>query len=277
MKFTQMEKTTNTNKSWVVIDAKGKVFGRIITQVATILRGKNKVNFTPNVDCGDYVIITNASQVIFTGNKLSTKNYYTHSGYFGSTKTNKMSDMLKNNPEKLFKLATRGMLPKTILGKQMLKKLKVYVSEEHPHTAQVLASQNTDTKEVKKSPTKTKKVVFKNTQDKIDSIKIGTKPKLISKKHEDKPADNLELIKGIGKTLEKTLNELGIYHFDQIASWNDKNIEWVDEYISFKGRIQREEWIEQSKILSKGENTEFSNRVEAGEVSSSRKSSQPKN
>ncbi|TLP39487.1 50S ribosomal protein L13 [Arcobacter arenosus] len=137
MKFTKMAKANEIERDWVVIDATDKVFGRIITEVATLLRGKHKPTFTPHVDCGDYVIIINASKAKFTGAKLEDKNYFTHSGYFGSTKTHKMSDMLVNNPEKLFKLATRGMLPKTKLGKEMLKKLKVYAGSEHPHTAQI--------------------------------------------------------------------------------------------------------------------------------------------
>jgi large subunit ribosomal protein L13 len=137
MKFTQMVNQADVQKDWVVIDAKGKTFGRIITEVASILRGKHKPTFTPNVDCGDYVVVINASEAKFTGAKLETKNYYTHSGYFGSTKTHKMSDMLTNNPEKLYKLATRGMLPKTKLGAKILKNLKVYAGAEHPHTAQV--------------------------------------------------------------------------------------------------------------------------------------------
>lgn len=137
MKFTQMVKATDVQRDWVVVDAEGKVFGRIVTEVATILRGKHKPSYTPHVDCGDYVVIINASKAKFTGAKLEDKNYYTHSGYFGSTKTHKMADMLVDNPEKLFKLATRGMLPKTKLGKAMLKKLKVYAGAEHPHTAQI--------------------------------------------------------------------------------------------------------------------------------------------
>ncbi|WP_072679640.1 50S ribosomal protein L13 [Arcobacter sp. LA11] len=137
MKFTQMAKANEIEKDWVVIDATDKIFGRIITEVATLLRGKHKPSFTPHVDCGDNVIIINASKARFTGAKLEDKNYYTHSGYFGSTKTHKMSDMLENNPEKLYKLATRGMLPKTKLGKVMLKKLKVYAGSEHPHSAQI--------------------------------------------------------------------------------------------------------------------------------------------
>lgn len=121
MKFTQMAKATEIDRDWVIIDATDKVFGRIITEVATILRGKNKTNYTPHVDCGDNVIIINATKAKFSGTKLETKNYYTHSGYFGSTKTHKMSDMFEQNPEKLYKLAARGMLPKTKLGKSMLK------------------------------------------------------------------------------------------------------------------------------------------------------------
>jgi len=137
MKFTKIVKPSEVQKDWVVIDAEGKIFGRVITEVAATLRGKNKPSFTPNTDCGDFVVIINADKVKFSGTKLADKNYFTHSGYFGSTKTHKMSDMLENNPEKLFKLATRGMLPKTKLGAKMLKNLKVYAGSEHPHTAQV--------------------------------------------------------------------------------------------------------------------------------------------
>ncbi len=137
MKFTQMVKANEVQRDWILIDATDKTFGRMITEIATALRGKNKPYFTPHVDCGDFVVVINASKARFTGAKLEDKNYYTHSGYFGSTKTHKMSDMLVNNPEKLYKLATRGMLPKTKLGNAMLKKLKVYAGEEHPHTAQI--------------------------------------------------------------------------------------------------------------------------------------------
>jgi len=136
-KFTKIINQADVKKDWIVIDASGQTFGRIITQIATILRGKNKPYFSPNVDCGDNVIVINATQAKFTGTKMATKEYFSHSGYFGSTKSHKMSDMLENNPEKLFKLATRGMLPKTKLGVQMLKNLKIYAGANHPHTAQV--------------------------------------------------------------------------------------------------------------------------------------------
>ncbi len=138
MKFTKIATADQIERQWVLIDAEGKTFGRLITEVATRLRGKDKPYYTPNVDCGDYVVIINASKAKFNGaGKVANKEYFSHSGYFGSTKSVKMTDLLENNPEKLFKLATRGMLPKTKLGRSMLKKLKVYAGGEHPHTAQI--------------------------------------------------------------------------------------------------------------------------------------------
>ena len=109
----------------------------MLTEVATLLRGKHKPYFTPNVDCGDFVIIINAEKVEFSGTKLETKMYHRHTGYFGGVKSEKLVDLLNNNPAKLYKLAVRGMLPKTNLAKEMIKKLKVYAGSEHPHTAQV--------------------------------------------------------------------------------------------------------------------------------------------
>lgn len=138
MKFTKIATPEQIERNWVLIDAEGKTFGRLITEVATRLRGKDKPYFTPNVDCGDYVVIVNASKAKFNGaGKIADKEYFTHSGYFGSTKSVKMTELLEKNPEKLYKLATRGMLPKTKLGRAMLKKLKVYAGAEHPHTAQI--------------------------------------------------------------------------------------------------------------------------------------------
>lgn len=137
MKLTSVTKPADVKRDWVLIDAEGQTFGRIMTQVATLLRGKHKPSYTPNVDCGDYVVIINAEKVKFSGIKLEEKEYFTHSGYFGSTKSKKLGDMLDNHTEKLYKLSARGMLPKTTLGKAMLKKLKVYVGAEHPHTAQI--------------------------------------------------------------------------------------------------------------------------------------------
>jgi large subunit ribosomal protein L13 len=139
--MTKVIKPNEVRRDWVVIDAEGKKFGRILTEVASLLRGKHKPYFTPNVDCGDYVVIINASKAAFTGNKLDAKLYHRHSGYFGSTKSEKLGDLLASNPVKLYKLAVRGMLPKTTLGKDMLKKLKVYAGSEHPHTAQVSKSE----------------------------------------------------------------------------------------------------------------------------------------
>ncbi|MCR4942650.1 MAG: 50S ribosomal protein L13 [Campylobacter sp.] len=136
--MTKITKPNEVKRDWIVIDASGKRFGRLLTEVATLLRGKHKPNYTPNVDCGDYVVIINASKAEFTGaNKAEQKLYHRHSGYFGSVKSEKFGDLLVNNPVKLYKLAVRGMLPKTKLGKEMIKKLKVYEGSKHPHTAQI--------------------------------------------------------------------------------------------------------------------------------------------
>jgi len=137
MKSTKMIKAEEVKRDWILIDAKDKVFGRLITEIATKLRGKHKPSYTPHVDCGDFVVVINAKDAKFTGNKLQNKLYHTHSGYFGSTKSKKLGTMIDDSPEKLFKLATRGMLPKTKLGKVMLKKLKIYSGNEHPHSAQL--------------------------------------------------------------------------------------------------------------------------------------------
>ena len=138
MKFTKIATPEQIEQKWILIDAEGKTFGRLITEVATRLRGKDKPYYTPNVDCGDYVVIINATKVVFKGaGKIANKEYYDHTGYFGGVTSVKMTDLLENNPEKLFKLATRGMFPKTKLGKAMLKKLKIYAGSEHPHSAQI--------------------------------------------------------------------------------------------------------------------------------------------
>ncbi|NPA81355.1 MAG: 50S ribosomal protein L13 [Epsilonproteobacteria bacterium] len=141
MKSTRMIKPNEVQREWVVVDAAGKRFGRVLTEVASLLRGKHKPYYTPHVDCGDYVIVINASKVDISGNKADSKMYHRHSGYFGSVKSEKLGELLEKNPAKLFMLATRGMLPKTKLGKAMLKKLKVYPGSEHPHTAQVKKSE----------------------------------------------------------------------------------------------------------------------------------------
>ena len=136
--MTKITKPNEVKRDWIVLDASGKRFGRLLTEAAILLRGKHKPGFSPNVDCGDYVIIINASKAEFTGaNKAEEKLYHRHSGYFGSVKSEKFGDLLANKPEKLYKLAVRGMLPKTKLGKEMLKKLKIYAGSEHPHTAQI--------------------------------------------------------------------------------------------------------------------------------------------
>lgn len=121
---------------WWVVDADGQPLGRVASKVASVLRGKHKPTFTPHVDTGDFVVVINAAKVKATGQKLDQKKYYTHSGYIGSIKSITLRDALEKNTEMPIKHAVKGMLPKNILGRQLLKKLKVYAGAEHPHAAQ---------------------------------------------------------------------------------------------------------------------------------------------
>ena len=133
---TFMPKAADITRKWYVVDAEGLALGRVASQVANILRGKNKPIYTPNVDTGDYVIIVNASKVILTGKKLDQKIYYKHSGFVGGLKETKYRKLLAEKPEVAMRHAVVGMLPKGPLGRQMAKKLKIYAGAEHEHAAQ---------------------------------------------------------------------------------------------------------------------------------------------
>ena len=123
-------------KKWYVVDASGKVLGRLANKIAVVLMGKHKPTYTPHVDTGDYVIVVNADKVVLTGKKLDQKKYYRHSGYPGGLKELTARQMFEKHPEKVVYLAVKRMLPKNKLGRKMLKKLKVYAGPEHPHQAQ---------------------------------------------------------------------------------------------------------------------------------------------
>ena len=129
-------KSKNIKKKWLLIDEKGQVLGRLATQIAIILRGKHKPEYTPNIDIGDYCIILNCKDILVTGNKLNNKIYYHHSGYPGGIKEKNLKNMLIENPSKVIKLAVKGMLPKGPLGRVMLKKLKIFNDINHDHDAQ---------------------------------------------------------------------------------------------------------------------------------------------
>lgn len=132
-----MAKSNEIEKKWYVIDAEGKVLGRLATEVATILSGKNKPTYTPHVDTGDYVVIINAEKIKLTGKKLEQKNYSYHTGYPGGLKQVPYKDLIVSKPEKIIELAVKGMLPKSSLGRNMIKKMKVYSGPEHKHEAQM--------------------------------------------------------------------------------------------------------------------------------------------
>ena len=135
-KSTHYAKQGEVARNWVLVDAEGAVLGRLATQVAMILRGKNKPQFTPNSDCGDFVVVINADKVQLTGNKAAHKTYYRHSGWNGGLKAESFRAAMEKHPEQVIERAVRGMLPKTTLGRAQLKKLKVYAGPEHPHAAQ---------------------------------------------------------------------------------------------------------------------------------------------
>lgn len=136
MKNSYMQKKEEVVRNWYVIDAEGKNLGRIATEAATLLRGKHKPTFTPHIDCGDFVVIVNASKVNLTGNKLDDKIYYNHSGYTGGLRERTAREMKEKYPVEMVERAVKGMLPKGRLGRQMYKKLFVYAESEHPHMAQ---------------------------------------------------------------------------------------------------------------------------------------------
>ncbi|MBQ3274245.1 MAG: 50S ribosomal protein L13 [Christensenellaceae bacterium] len=133
---TYMAHPGEVEQKWYLVDASDKVFGRLASQVAAILRGKNKPEFTPNVDTGDFVIVINTDKLVLTGRKLDQKIYYKHSGYPGGLKETKYSDLMKNKSDFAFYEAVRRMLPKNKIGAQMLTKLRVYKGSEHKHAAQ---------------------------------------------------------------------------------------------------------------------------------------------
>ncbi len=123
-------------RKWYIVDANDLVLGRVATQIATVLRGKHRPQYSPHADCGDHVIVINAEKIRVTGNKESDKIYYRHSGYAGGLKSITLEKQRERFPERIIELAVKGMMPKGPLGRSMLKKLKVYAGEKHPHTAQ---------------------------------------------------------------------------------------------------------------------------------------------
>ena len=133
---TESYKRTDIEESWILVDAKGKTLGRLATQIANILSGKNKPEYTPNADMGDFVVVVNASEVNVTGKKLDQKLYYRHSGYPGGIKSKPLREIMENSANDAIKSAVKGMLPKSKLGRQMFTKLKVYNGDQHPHAAQ---------------------------------------------------------------------------------------------------------------------------------------------
>lgn len=133
---TYVAKKENVTRDWFVVDAEGKVLGRLASEIARRLRGKHKPVYTPHADAGDFVIVLNAGKLVLTGNKLTDKKYYHHSGYPGGIKETTAGKLLEERPEEVLRRAVRGMLPKNSLGRKMLTKLKIYTDSAHNHEAQ---------------------------------------------------------------------------------------------------------------------------------------------
>jgi large subunit ribosomal protein L13 len=133
---TQVAKINEISRDWYLVDVNEKVLGRVATQIADVLRGKNKPVFTPSVDTGDFVIVVNAEKIVLTGNKLANKMYYNHSGYPGGLKSTSAAKLLEKKATELLRQAVKGMLPKNKLASLMLKKLKIYAGSAHPHASQ---------------------------------------------------------------------------------------------------------------------------------------------
>jgi large subunit ribosomal protein L13 len=139
---TYSAKAKDIDRKWYLIDAEGEILGRLATQIATILRGKNKPTYTPSMDLGDYVVVINAEKIKVTGDKLKGKIYRYHTSYPGGLKSVTLETLLKKKPELVVKKAVQGMIPHTKLGRAMIKKLKIYKGNEHPHQAQKLENIN---------------------------------------------------------------------------------------------------------------------------------------
>ncbi len=133
---TYSPKASEIHHDWWVVDAEGKVLGRLASEVAKILRGKHKPMYTPHLDTGDHVVVVNAEKVRLTGNKAEQKTYFRHTGYMGGEKLTPVEEMLEKHPERVIELAVKGMLPKNNLGRLMRKKLRVYAGAKHPHEGQ---------------------------------------------------------------------------------------------------------------------------------------------
>ncbi len=136
MNATHIVKASEIKRAWYLVDAEGLALGRVASEVAKILKGKNKPTYSTNIDCGDYVVVINASKIKLTGAKMTQKLYRHHTGFPGGLKEVKAKDMLERKPERMFEMAVKGMLPKNALGREMIKKLKVYAGSEHDQAAQ---------------------------------------------------------------------------------------------------------------------------------------------
>jgi large subunit ribosomal protein L13 len=133
---TYVAKPSDRERNWLLVDASGKTLGRLATQLADLLRGKRKPEYTPHIDTGDFVVVVNAQRIAVSGNKRRAKRYYRHSGYPGGLRSRTLEEMLERRPEEVIRLAVKGMMPRNRLARKQLRKLKIYAGGDHPHAAQ---------------------------------------------------------------------------------------------------------------------------------------------
>ncbi len=250
-------KTVSANKStvvkkWYVIDAEGEIVGRLASEIARVLRGKHKADFTPHVDCGDNVIVLNADKIRLTGKKMSAKEYVFYSGYPSGRRTVIAKDILRKRPIYALEHAIKGMLPKNKLGAELFRNLFVYADKTHPHEAQQPAVWEVG---------KFERVVINSIGSKKDLLaaaKIGAKslkpatpaakspaPKASVKKVET--SDDLKRLNGVGPAFERKLNELGVITFADMAALTDAKIETLEQTYNLTSMEEWHKWQDQSR------------------------------
>lgn len=280
MEKTYVLKAGDISRDWYVVDAEGQTLGRLSTRIATVLRGKHKATFSPHLDNGDHVIVINAAKIVATGNKMDAKKYYRHSGYPGGLTTTSLREMLEKHPERAIQYAVKGMLPKNRLGRQMIKKLKVYSGSDHPHEAQQpeviemnrlgfngIKTVEVPTVSVSASAAAPKAAVAKPevaavapaaapvAEDVVEAAAPAPKaPAKKKKAAKADGADDLTKIEGIGPKIAELMRMAGITTFAEMAATDaDKLQDVLREAGSRYNRHDATTWPKQAGLAASGD------------------------
>ncbi len=277
MEKTYVVKAGDISRDWYVVDAAGQTLGRLATRVASVLRGKHKATFSPHLDNGDHVIVINAEKIVATGNKMDAKKYYRHSGYPGGLTTTTLREMMEKHPDRAIQYAVKGMLPKNRLGRQMIKKLKVYAGGEHPHSAQqpvelsmanigfaglrapeapavtVTTSVPAAKFETAAPAVEAAPVVEDAAPAAVEAEAPVAKPKAKKKAKAD-GADDLTKIEGIGPKIAELMRMAGVTTFAEMAAKSgDELNEVLREAGSRYNRHDASTWPQQAELAAKGD------------------------